>query len=337
MFTPVCLASLLWMGALPSPKAQEPIVDTRAPAEMLRRFYEVNELFRDFVGRSSGTADSPTGSTTAEERETLRRVRAARDFESLCGAFLPEPKGPGFVLELTNSGTLVASMTLSQHQWLERFLVALSKQPRHQQILVETHILMVPTGQCEALGLGDTPSVLVDAASEQAFLEKAKATNQIDMLSAPRVSIWNGERATISTLEQTAYIKRFDVIDIVEPGRQRLIDPVIDVVEHGLVWEMRGVLLPEGTIGMESILAISELVRPMEERKTEHGVVGVPEVKTTRVQSTVQVKAGQTFVLSAHPSDGKRLVLLLKATPIEAGDLEQAGKEPAAEPSVRKR
>jgi hypothetical protein len=230
-------------------------------------------------------------------------------------------------------GVLVLRATDAQHAWVQRFFSELRQQTRSFHI--ETSVMTVLEGDLGALGLGDEPSVLGNAETQAAFLEKAKSLKQIDILQAPSIIALNGQRATMSTVSQTSYIKRYDEIDLIEPERKRIIDPVIDIAKEGLEWEMRALALPDGSIGLESELEVSELVRPIPQKETPYGKVSVPEVRTKRVQSTVRLRPGQALVLRSNPTDGKRLVLLLKATPIEPGDLEAPGKDSA--PSERKR
>lgn len=310
------------------------------PRSYTLRIYALQDLsFRMSTGGTVETFDRKKLSEAEMEELQRTRQREAEALEEMVRIYM-EPKfdttdpeqririGEGHI-------ALLLSATAEQHEWTAKFLESLRRSSLCFE--VETHVLTVPESSLAELALGDAPSILGDAAATTAFLEKAKKLKQIDLLQAPKILSLNGQRATISTMSQTSYIKRYDEIDLIEPQRQRIIDPVIDVAKQGLEWKLRAVALPDRSIGLQSDLEVSELVRPIPQKETPYGKISVPEVRTKRVQSTVRLRPGQCLVLSSNPTDGKRLVLLLRATPVEMGDLDRAGKEPAAEPSERKR
>lgn len=309
------------------------------PPKNVLIFYAIKDLVLR-LARPNRTIEAPTPIEVAnEDPRGSSRLQAAIDFAALCETFITPPLNAGSTKDQRISATattLLANVWPVQHEWIRSFRQSFLDGGETSQLLLELRVLKVPESALQTLGLSDEPMVLDTAEREQAFLDQAIKLDQVDVLNAPSILVLNGQWANLSTLNQKSYIKRYDVIEYVEPGRMRLVDPVVDAVSEGLLWDLRTVRLPGDTVGIESKLSISELTEPMAELETPYGKIALPEVKTTRIESVVRVKPGQCFVLMAHPSNQQRLVVMLKASNVEVEHVVEQGT-PSAEPTAEDR
>lgn len=188
-------------------------------------------------------------------------------------------------------------------------------------ISVETHILEAERGALQGIGQrgGDNVRFLDDTAVE-VILRAAKKGDKIKVLSAPRLSAYDGQSANISTINQISYIQDYAV----ETGNTTTIsDPIIGVVQEGLVLDLKPVLSKDGKyVTVELNGTWSKVQRPIPE--LEVGLldgspkvkIQLPEVTTSRMRANATMPDGAAALVGGGPlfeRDGKayqRLVLL---------------------------
>ena len=136
---------------------------------------------------------------------------------------------------------------------------------------------------------------------------------KVDLISAPRLTMYDGQRSNISIVSQESYIRTY------EDG-----DPVIGTVHAGLVLDTRPIISRDGKyVTFEMRCVQADLASPIETLKTPAGPIGVPVVLKRETAFTVTVKDGSEAHL-AFPGKNP-LLISIRAKIVE---LEGLGDEP---------
>lgn len=133
-------------------------------------------------------------------------------------------------------------------------------------------------------------SVITNDELERLLLEH-KSTEGTEILAMPKLTVFHGQRATVSLLNEIAYVKDYEV----EVASASVIaDPIIDVVREGVVINTSPVINPEGTgITLQVEALVSSVQRPMSEFLVPIQGVG----------SKVTIQLPEVF-MSSKKSDG---------------------------------
>ncbi len=120
------------------------------------------------------------------------------------------------------------------------------------------------------------------------------------LITAPRLVIYNNTRASMSVLRHTSYIRDFDV-EIAQAAA--VANPVVDVVRDGVVLDVRPVVSADRRfITMELRPTVMTLDLPIPTFTTTLGVgqpvsIQLPSVTLQRVRTTVTMPDGGTLML----------------------------------------
>ena len=131
-------------------------------------------------------------------------------------------------------------------------------------------------------------------------LRAVSKSERVELVTAPRVLVFNTARANIAVLNQVAYVKDFDV-EIAQAAS--IADPIIDVVQDGVVLDVRPVVSADRRfVLMELRPTVATLQRPIREQTTTLGsqnsvAIQLPEVDIQRVRTTVPMPDGGTVML----------------------------------------
>jgi len=118
---------------------------------------------------------------------------------------------------------------------------------------------------------------------------------RITVLSAPKLSLYNGQQATIFDETTTPFVVGFKQF---KPA----LEPSIRVVHEGLRARLRPLLRPNEAIELDCELALSNIrgVETATVPNVDGGdplTVQVPEVATTRLDATVELSQDKTLLL----------------------------------------
>lgn len=141
-------------------------------------------------------------------------------------------------------------------------------------------------------------TVPLTAAEAAAFLEAVAAREDVKVVSAPRITVYDKQKANVSVLNRVSYIRDFDV-EVAKDG-STIADPVVDVIQEGTVIDLRpsvGTQTRSITCEFEGTFAM--LKRPIPEFKTKVGegqghevTIQIPELHVSRVRTTVTLPDG---------------------------------------------
>lgn len=127
-----------------------------------------------------------------------------------------------------------------------------------------------------------------------------------DVISAPRLTVYNGQRANVSVVKQHSYARTYDRAGVEVQG----------VAREGDVLEMRPHVLDGGQrISLELRWERSELVGDVASVETREGSIGAPTTLKREFAITLIVDSGKPVTL-AIPG-GRPMLLMVTATAVE--------------------
>ncbi len=132
------------------------------------------------------------------------------------------------------------------------------------------------------------------------ILRAVSKSERIELVTSPRLLVFNTARAHLAVLNQVAYVKDFDV-EIAQAAS--IADPIVDVIQDGVVLDVRPVVSADRRfIMMEMRPTVAQLKRPIKEVATSLGSqnavsIQLPEVDIQRVRTTVPMPDGGTVML----------------------------------------
>lgn len=193
-------------------------------------------------------------------------------------------------------------------------------------LIVEARVIEAPRDVLVERPTAQHPVRFLDEAQATSLLRQIEEQEQVQVLSAPRLSTFDGQRANISILNQISYVQDYEV----EVGATTTVsDPVVGVVQEGLVLDLRPVLSQDQkviTIELEGTW--SKVARPIPEMEVEVAP-GLPKVKiqlpvvtSTKLRAHATVKPGTHVLVGGGPlfqRKGKahQRLILLRADKVE--------------------
>lgn len=173
----------------------------------------------------------------------------------------------------------------------------------------------------------------------QQVIGRIKSSRDSNLLSAPNVMMMDGQNAAVFSGAQRPFV--VSVNQITDQTREnKAIQPVIRVVSEGIVLKMNSKIVADNLINLNlrmehsTILNVDTVALPIRSSDGERVSIQVPEVATTRIQSSQDVPRGRTLVLSGVQKNeaGKNRLFLAFITcdlpGSETGVLEEAPQEP---------
>ena len=328
-----CLPALA-LALLSSQEVRQPAplpADTGAPpalvAEAELRLYDVSQLtgaarLRELVDGLRATADPAAVASALERLDGLddRRTVVRSTTNSLLAAIREriEPSlGDGAQLVLSlGDGRIALVGTPEQHVWLSEFLATASGFDGF--IDVQARLFVLDEGRLAELSQLRSGEVL-DRARTEELLARLRGLG-VETVTAPRIAALPFQQASLSLLDQVAYIKDYELK--VLPGQSsEVVDPVVDVVEHGVQLEIRAAPLAGERMNVSAKLEFSHLEEPIPTHETRVGAMGkplmiqVPRVTRVTLEGSFDLNSGETLLLAtADPTGEKEILVLMQAT-----------------------
>lgn len=134
----------------------------------------------------------------------------------------------------------------------------------------------------------------------QMVLRAVSKSERREIVTSPKLLVFNTARANLSVMNQVAYVQDFDV-EIAQAAS--IADPIVDVVQDGVVLDVRPVVSADRRfIMMELRPTVATLKRPIKEIATTLGsqnavTIQLPELDIQRVRTTVPMPDGATVML----------------------------------------
>lgn len=171
----------------------------------------------------------------------------------------------------------------------------------------------------------EPPYRLLDAKQVLGLLGKDRAgAKGITVLATPRLTTYDGQKANVSLLNQTSYVRDFEVES---KDGQTILDPIVDTIQHGLVLEVTPRIADDRkSITIDALTTWAELSRPIAEFTTtlegQEVTIQLPELQVMRSRVKCSVPPGGYVLLGGlgDGDEGPRFVLI-RASLVTADDL----------------
>lgn len=164
-------------------------------------------------------------------------------------------------------------------------------------------------------------------------LRAVSKSERVELVTSPRITVYNTARGNLAVLNQVAYVQDFNV-EIAQAAS--IADPIVSVTQDGVVLDVRPVVSADRRfITLELRPTIAELKRPIKEIITTLGsqnsvTIQLPEVEIQRVRTSIPMPDGGTILLGgmkvSDKQDQKSGVPILNRIPIVSFFFERKGK-----------
>lgn len=252
------------------------------------------------------------------------KFESVLEIEEIAARFCQPPLDPRQErIQADEQGWLVCYLRPEQHDWLARFIELQQTHERNWMAMVETGWYTLGARDLAELQLTSSAVLLEDSAHVERF-QRLLEQSGAERLSAPSVTTYPGQLADLSALNQVSYVKEYK-LEIVEPGRQEIADPVVDVIQEGVTMNVRVLQTGDDLYGLRLACASAEIERPIPTRSFKlspaHPTeveVAVPQVRTAKVDATVLVPdGGGVLLVTSGLTNDRSLVILIRFRRIE--------------------
>lgn len=309
MLTPLVLLLLLPQTYIPpTPSRQAPEITKATPREGTEGssrlvIFDVADLIaaQDF---------------TLNPGEETRRKSALDQLIAVIMDKLPPAAREDLVrLSGRPSGTLFAEGGPKSLEFIETFLD--TQRRERAPLSVSMRLIEAPRSLLQGLGVEGSSKVFEDPKELDELLAKLVEAPGVDVIQAPRVAFKPLTSASISALNQVAYVSNYE-LQIVEPGHAAILDPVIDVVQEGVSVELQGVPMPGGVVEFKIDVESTELERPIPTRRVRIGAydheveISEPELAEVTIHAQLSLFPGSAaLIASAAPDEERDFIVLV--------------------------
>jgi type II secretory pathway component GspD/PulD (secretin) len=132
------------------------------------------------------------------------------------------------------------------------------------------------------------------------ILRAVSKSERVQLVTAPQLLVFNTARASLTVLNQVAYVQDYDV-EIAQGAS--IADPIIAVVQDGVVLDVKPVVWADRRfITLEVRPTVAQLRRPLPELTTTLGTqtsvtIQLPELELSSVYTTLPIPDGGTILL----------------------------------------
>ncbi len=144
-------------------------------------------------------------------------------------------------------------------------------------ITIETRFVQGPANWRNDIAVrfeGPTPeglpagTDLLDDTQVELILRAIKG-GKLDLITAPRISVYDGQRANVSVLNQQSYVSDFSVV---KTERGQIANPWVQVIKEGVMVDMRPTLSADKRyVTLDFHATFAELQRPIPQRTIKVG------------------------------------------------------------------
>ncbi|MDF1836500.1 MAG: hypothetical protein P1V35_01410 [Planctomycetota bacterium] len=299
-------AALACTSLAPLAPAQDRVVvgtqetQERLSEGLLARYYDVGELL---IEHRSKLDPGP-------------ELKATQDFVAVLLEVMDQRKRGLKSIKAESGGRILVTGADLSHEFVRDFIAAQLSSPPVLTLLMT--LVEVPAGHLAELGI-EKASVTVDSLeSYQEMLGRFRKSEKVSMVTAPQITLESRKTSSISTMSQVSYVSDY-ILQIVEPGSMEILDPVVEVIEEGVMIDVRGVPVPGGVVRFDLDVSFSVLQRPIPTVKTrirsgagQEVEVSLPEVDHIKLNSVITLPEGSAALISsAAPTEGKDFAIIL--------------------------
>ncbi len=228
---------------------------------------------------------------------------------------------PRDAVQPVGAGNLAVLATPAQHAWMRRF-IDLQRRAVLARFESEWHLFSIPEAALGAAERGEPR--LLDPKAARRFRERLERLPEVRSVGGPPlgISFFAGQKREDRLERGRQVVTDYRIWDHVEPTGERLVDPIVENVNEGLVVRPRAILVPgvgdEARIGLEFVLEGTEIIAIESFETTLAGAldepvtIGLPELQKVNMASKVVVRSGTTVVFPYRDAiGGRRFVAVL--------------------------
>jgi hypothetical protein len=250
------------------------------------------------------------------------------------------------------SGQLIITATPEMHEQIAQLLIQL-REGRGIQVVVEARfIAMEPGALGKALGerlkkklgqSGGASAWQLDDDEVQAVLKASQQSQEATILTAPRVTLFSGQRAFVNVSTQTAYVSGFTAIKR-ENGEMRY-ESKVDTASSGILLDVRATASADreaATLTLKPRLSRLMSLVPVPYPGVKDLFVQVPQLSVHELQTTLSLPnhataliGGFTESVTVGPGSGDPSTVKTTVAIPDGGTLLLDGK-PATQPAAAK-
>ncbi len=256
-----------------------------APEPQPKQLQALGEFLRNFV-------DPPLGSRD--------------DLQPLAGRWLAMV---GTAAQIASVERLLATAKARRAEWLEVEVRFIYMSAKAFNLALRDKLVGVERGTTT------THEMVFPAARAKVLLAQIIAAGA-EVHESPRLTVWPLQNATMSVINQTAYVKDFT---ITAKDGTFIAEPVVGVVWDGVKADVVACFEPDGTIGVSCDVQCQEVVRPIAEFQTTlpgttlPAKIQLPRTHGVHLRQVAHVRDGELLVLAAPRADGDYLVAVMTA------------------------
>ena len=254
-------------------------------------------------------ADFVDTTPTLNPKESKRREQALDEFvEVMRSKMSPALRRGLSSLDIAGPAHLLVFGDKAVQTFVETYLAA---QRRNQQVGFQVNMTMfrLPHGILENRGVMGSSKLFETKAEYESLRQALLENQQVETLSAPNLAVFPRALATISMINQVAYVSDYE-LRIVEPGSTEILDPTVSVAQDGVLADVRVVPMADGRFDLELNVSFSQLERPMQTRKVRMGAgagfeveVTQPVINTLSIGSLFSMDSGASALVATTSED----------------------------------
>jgi hypothetical protein len=315
LIVPVILASFAPIAPQEIAAQEQPEVVVRSAErdELQLHVYEVNFLVELMFPRLSVWSNATQG---GQSRETCLQGTVEALTRGLKTHMSPPWDSKRNVMDHSGAGVLIVSATESQQLWIKKFLDHI-RENGIEMLKVDTRLIQVPRGKLKSYGIDPPVASVETQATIDAILLRIAQDPASEIISSPSMGLKSLGNGTISVIQQIAYVKEWNVRAVV-PERQMIADPVVDVIQEGLIMNVFATALPGGGHGIDLDLERTSIERPIPTRKIriatepeQEVTVSSPEVTKVSLKSTFVLEEGTSVIFATAANDDEHDLLVV--------------------------
>jgi len=140
----------------------------------------------------------------------------------------------------------------------------------------------------------------LDDTEAELILRAVRKSERVQTITAPRITVYNTERANVTILNQVSYIKDFDA-EIAQAAA--IVEPIVDVIQDGVILDVRPIVSADRKfITLELRPTVANLRRPIPTftASVANGTpvtLELPELEIQRIRTTVTIPDNSTLLL----------------------------------------
>ena len=148
------------------------------------------------------------------------------------------------------------------------------------------------------------------------FFEKATGNDRTNILTAPKVTLFNGQEATIKDVTTRPFVVGLNRVKDASGKTPDEMQSVVRTVDEGTSIRLQPVLRDQQKIELSSELILSSIQGvetaeiPLSANK-KPVAIQIPEVAVTRIRTSLEIPVGETLVLGSFPKGEDQTLLVL--------------------------